>query len=85
MSVIIQADESGALLVPPGSAPPGAHFTMETLGSTLVLRRYSASPEDWWATTTPAQRAAWFQAWIESLPPSPTVRPDSMRRDTIYD
>ena len=85
MGLTIQADESGALVVPPGLAPPGARFTVEARGEVVILRRDTTPPDEWWAATTPAERAAWLKEWIASLPPSPALPLEATRRDTMYD
>ena len=93
MPRMIEAGEDGSLLVPPGAAgpvPSGARFTVEPHGNVVILRREPSAAEDWWATTTPAQRVAWLGEWIASLPPSPAalllhhqppVRPHEDRQD----
>jgi len=85
MSQTIQADETGALVVPPGLAPPGARFTVEARGEVVILRRDPSTADEWWASTTPAQRVAWLREWIASLPPSPALPPEATRRDSMYD
>ena len=85
MELNVQADETGALRVPPGLAPPGARFVVEARGETLILRRIRSEPEDWWDRTTPQERAAWLREWVTGLPPSPPISIEATRRDTIYD
>ena len=55
MATVIQADESGALVVPAGIAgqvQPGARFTVEPCGDAVILRRQTSAAEDWWNSTT---------------------------------
>lgn len=79
----IQADETGALVVPAGMAPPGARFTVEPRGDDVVLRREAAvvsvDPE------AAAAKIAWLRSWIDSLPPSPPIPLEATRRDSMYD
>lgn len=85
---VIQADESGALIVPSGVAgpvQPGSRFTVEPCGDALILRRESPGSEDWWSTTTPAQRLAWLEEWIADRPPSPALPRAATQRDSMYD
>lgn len=85
MSHTIQADERGALIVPAGLAPPGARFTVEARGESVILRRDRSTADEWWASTTPAQRVAWLEEWVASLPPGPAVPPEASHRDSMYD
>jgi len=88
MPQVIQADENGALRVPPGLAgqvPPGARYTVEPHGDVVILRRESSKAEDWWATSTPAERAAWLGEWLASLPPSPALPREATHRDSMYE
>jgi hypothetical protein len=85
MSVMIQADKTGALALPPGSAPPGARFRVEARGEVVILRRDPAQAHEWWAATTPAERAAWLREWIASLPPSSALPLEATGRDSMYD
>lgn len=85
MSVTIQADEQGALALPAGMAHPGARFSVEPHGSVVILRREAEDGERWWETTTPAQRVAWLNEWIRSLPGGPGLSPQATRRDSMYE
>lgn len=85
MNLTIQADETGSLVLPPGSAAPGARFRIEARGEVVILWRDRAQPDEWWAATTPAERVAWLKEWIASLPPSPGPPLEATRRDTMYD
>ena len=88
MAQIIQADEDGALIVPPGAAgrvEPGSRFIVEPCGDAVILRRQSAAREDWWNATTGAQRVEWLEEWIANLPPSPALPRVSTHRDSMYD
>ena len=88
MSLTLQADENGALLLPPGvlgPVEPGARFTVEPYGDTVILRREPDAAERWWSTTTPAERVAWLDEWIRDLPPSPPLPLEATSRETMYD
>ena len=83
MSQTIQADETGALVVPAGMAPPGARFTVEPRGDDVVLHR-QADDESLDAEAA-AAKIAWLHSWIDSLPLSPPISLEATRRDTLYD
>lgn len=88
MEHVIQADENGALVVPAGLAgqvQPGSRFTVEPCGDAVILRRLPPSTEEWWNTTAPAQRIAWLEEWIASLPHSPALPRAATHRDSMYD
>jgi hypothetical protein len=88
MAQIIQADQNGALTVPAevvGPVPPGARYSVEPLGDVVILRREPSDASEWWETTTPAQRVAWLEDWIGSLPTSPALPREATRRDSMYD
>jgi hypothetical protein len=88
MSRTIQADETGALVVPAGLAPPGARFSVEPQGDDVILHRQtpdeSAEAESVDAEAA-AAKIAWLRSWIESLPPSPAIPLEATRRDSMYD
>lgn len=81
MSLTIQADDNGALVVPPGVLPPRALFTIESRGDDVVLRR----EEPVQAEGAAAAKIAWLRSWIDSLPPSPPIPLEATRRDSMYD
>jgi hypothetical protein len=88
MAQVIQADESGALLIPTGAAgliEPGARFTVEPHGDTVILRRQANSADDWWNSTSPEQRITWLREWMASLPTSPALPRFATDRDSMYD
>ena len=85
MSQTIQADETGALVVPAGLVQPGASFTVEPYGDVVILRRKPSRADQWWASTTPGERVAWLGEWIASLPPGTPLPREATRRDTMYD
>ena len=85
MGQTIQADETGALVVPSGLVPPRTRFIVESRGADVLLRREPGEAERWWAATTPAQRLAWFEEWIRGLPASPSLPLEATRRDSIYE
>ncbi|MEK7408833.1 MAG: hypothetical protein AAB225_27530 [Acidobacteriota bacterium] len=88
MGHTVQADEHGALVVPAellGNVCPGTRYAVEPHGDVLILRREGSDARQWWSTTTPAQRAAWLEAWVGSLPPAPPLPREATRRDSMYD
>jgi hypothetical protein len=88
MGQTIHADENGALVVSPGilgRVEPGTRFSVEPHGDVVILRRESVEAERWWASTTPAQRVAWLDEWIASLPASPALPRQATRRDSMYE
>ena len=88
MGATIQADDNGALVVPAGllgCVDPGARFSVEPHGDVVVLRREAGEAERWWGSTTPAERIAWLEEWISSLPPSPPLPREATRRDSMYE
>lgn len=88
MSLTIQTDETGALIVPAGSMgslEPGVRFSVESHGDVVILRREPGEAERWWGTTSPEQRIAWLEEWIRSLPISPPLPREAVRRDSMYE
>ena len=88
MGLTIQADEHGALVVPAGMvgrAEPGVTFSVEAHGDVVILRREPGEAERWWTSTTPAERIAWLEEWIRSLPDSPPLPPEATHRDSMYE
>lgn len=83
MGQTIQADETGALMLPPGLAPPRTRFTVEPRGDDVVLRRQTADESV--DAEAAAAKIAWLQSWIDSLPPSPPIPLEATRRDAMYD
>jgi hypothetical protein len=85
MSQTIQADETGALVVPPGSVPPRTRFTVESRGDDVLLRREPAGVSTASDREAAAAKIAWLREWIASLPPSPPIPLEATRRDSMYD
>jgi hypothetical protein len=88
MAQIIQADEGGALTVPPGAAgpvQPGQRFIVEPCGDAVILRREPTDADHWRETMTPEEWVASLQAWVASLPPNPPVPVEASGRDSMYD
>lgn len=85
---IIRADENGSLVVPAvlvGGVHPGTIYTVEPHGDVVILRRENPQQEDWWSSTSPADRVAWLEEWIASLPSSPALPREAARRDAMYE
>ncbi len=82
MSRLIEADEHGTLVVPPGVVAPGTRFTIEPQGDDLVLRRESTSPVP---SSEAEDKIARLRAWIATLPASPAIPLDATRRESLYD
>ena len=85
MGQTIQADETGALLVPPGLAPPRTRFTVESWGDDVLLRREPAGVSTAGDREAAAVKIARLREWIASLPPSPPIPLEATRRDSMYD
>jgi hypothetical protein len=88
MSLTIQADDNGALVLPPavlGRVEPGARFSVEPHGNLFILRRERDDADRWWASTAPAQRVRWLDEWIRGLPASPALPPEATGRDSMYE
>ena len=88
MSLTIQADESGTLVLPAGiigQVEPGAKFSVEAHGNVVILRRQPDEAERWWATTTPAERVAWLHEWVRSLPSGPPIPIGATHRASMYE
>ena len=85
MGQTIQADETGALVVPPGLAPPLTRFTVESLGDDVLLRREPAGVSTASDREAAAVKIARLREWIASLPSSPSIPLEATRRDSMYD
>jgi hypothetical protein len=85
MGQMIESDSRGTLVVPAGVVPPLTRFSVEPHGDVVILRREPARADEWWASTTPEQRAAWFREWVSNLPPSVAVPLEATRREALYD
>ena len=88
MSLTIQTDESGTLVLPAdaiGQVEPGTAFSVEPHGDVVILRRQPDVAERWWATTTPAERVTWLHEWVRSLPAGAPIPIESTRRDSMYE
>jgi hypothetical protein len=85
MGQTIQADDTGALVVPPGLAPPRTRFTVESWGDDVLLRREPAGVSTASDREAAAAKIAWLREWIASLPSSPPIPLEATRRDSMYD
>lgn len=87
MGLTIEADEKGALVLPPGSVgtiAPGARFSVEPRGDLVILRREPANSSLDEAGDA-AAKIARLRTWIASLPPSHPVPLAATSRDSIYE
>jgi hypothetical protein len=85
MGQTIQADETGALMLPPGLAPPRTRFTVEPWGDGVLLRREPASVSTAGDQEAAAVKIARLREWIATLPSSPPIPLEATRRDSMYD
>ena len=85
MGKTIQADETGALVVPPGLAPPLTRFTVESWGDDVLLRREPSRVSSAGDREAAAAKIARLREWIASLPSSPPIPLEATRRDSMYD
>ena len=85
MGQTIQADATGALVVPPGLAPPRTRFTVESWGDDVLLLRQPACEPRASDREVAAAKIAWLREWIASLPSSPPIPLEATRRDSMYD
>jgi hypothetical protein len=85
MGQTIQADETSALVVPPGLAPPRTRFTVESWGDDVLLLRQPACEPRASDREVAAAKIAWLREWIASLPSSPPIPLEATRRDSMYD
>lgn len=88
MAYILEIGQHGNLQIPAEVLPqlkPQTRYQLEVQGDTLILRPHEEQP--FWATATPAQRAARFKAWAEQTerPSAPTLTDESLSRETMYD
>ncbi|MCB0172289.1 MAG: hypothetical protein KDJ97_17220 [Anaerolineae bacterium] len=88
MVYILEISQQGSLQIPSELLPqlkPHTHYQLEVQGDTLILRPHEEQP--FWATATPAQRAARFRDWAQQTerPAAPVLTDDSLSRETIYD
>lgn len=84
---ILEVGDDGMLHVPAeflAGAQPHAQFEIERMGPVTLLRPASSTAAA--RASTPAERAAAFQAWVDSFhPPAPDLPAESLRRESIYD
>lgn len=85
ISVTIESDAQGRLVLPAGVAPPLTKYGLEPHGDVLILRREPSQAEEWWSATAPEERVAWLQEWIGSLAPGTPLAREATRREAMYD
>ena len=87
MSTIIEADETGALHLPPALLPnaaPGQRYAVETGRDRVVVSNVEAAPA-FWQTASPEERATDLQRWAASHRDGPGLPDSAVGRDPIYD
>jgi len=82
MVELIEADERGALVLPPGVVPPGTRFSIEPMGDDVVLRREAVANHCSWPERE--ERIARFRAFLATLPAGGPIPLEATRREAIY-
>jgi hypothetical protein len=82
MQANIEADASGNLLLPLQTAP-GALFTVEREGEGYLVRPGNG-PASRWAATTAAERLAWIESFLDSLPDGTGLTAEAVTREHLY-
>ena len=87
MTKVLEADENGALTIPPellSNSAPHARFSIDARGDQLILARLR--PEGSRALPlTNEDLARDFIDWISTLPPGPGLSHEATTRDSIYE
>jgi len=86
MTYILEVNAQGALYVPPTvlkNAQPHTRYKVDVQGDTLILRPTQKQP--FWATATPAERAARLRQWASSFKGGSGLSDEALRREYIYD
>lgn len=85
---ILEVGEDGVLHVPAellAGAQPHTQFELDVLGNIVMLRPASAE-RPFWQQATADQRAEAFEQWARtSLPDTPDLPAESLRREGLYD
>jgi len=88
MSQLVKVNNKGELVIPPsvlGNAEPDTPFEVDMDHGKLIARQLSEA-EQYWAQTTPEQRAKDFIEWMnEPKPAVPDLPDEAFSRESIYD
>lgn len=91
MSHIVEVNEEGALYLPSellaqlmGVAKPHTRYVLEARDGGLLLSVMS-SPQPFWTTATPEERARAFHEWARTHESGPGLADEWVNRDRIYD
>lgn len=87
MRQIVEVDEHETIQLPADlltTVKPHTRFALERRGATLVLQPIAAQP--FWATATPAERAAAVRRWAAlDRPATPPLSDAAVSREQMYD
>ncbi len=86
MAYIVEADDKGALIVPPelrDVVRPHSRYMIEVQGEVLILRPQNGEP--FWATASNDQRKHAFQEWVATHDAGPGLPDEALHRDSIYE
>ena len=85
---ILEVGDDGVLHVPGdllAGAQAHAQFELDVLGEVIVLRP-AGKERPFWRTAAPSERADAFEQWAStSLPDTPDLPAEVLRREGIYD
>ena len=85
---ILEVGDDGVLRVPGellAGAQPHARFELDVLGEVTLLRPAGAE-RPFWRQAAPAERAAAFERWAStSVPDTPDLPAECLRRESLYD
>ena len=88
MSLIVEANEQGALYLPReliGNVKPHARFILRRHGEVLLLHP-EGEELPFWATATPKERAERFLEWAnQERPEAPILLLEALSRESIYE
>jgi hypothetical protein len=87
MSLIVEVNEDGALILPPeavGNAKPHARFVVESVGEKLTLRPEMTLPTPEKGLSL-EERLKRFNRWVESHKGGSNLPLEALSRESIYD
>ena len=90
MSTVLQAEESGNLVLPPGLLPdsePLGSYRIEASGGKLIIAKEThqkQKSEPLWKLP-PEERIKAFREWVASFPSGPGLPDEAVSRDSTYD